>query len=105
MPERTGRLKTLDGVIMLNPDGCPAAGAFPENVWVVMGRESDRIEDFFGPSADVLTAALESPDEAADTRYCVGFDSAREQMVMNGGGAYPVYVSGILRMHMRGLQR
>ena len=105
MPERVGRLRTLDGVIMLSPDGCPAAGAFPENVWVVMGSERDRIEDFFGHSADVLTAALEPTDGDADTRYCVGFDSAQERMVMNGGGAYPVYVSGILRMHMRGLHR
>jgi hypothetical protein len=105
MPERVGRLKTLDGVIMLSPDGCPAAGAFPENVWVVMGSEADRIEDFFGPSADVLTAALETKESDADTRYCVGFDTAQSRMFMNGGGAYPVYVSGILRMHMRGLQK
>jgi hypothetical protein len=103
MSKRLGRLRTLDGVIMLSSDGRPAAGAFPENVWVVMGCEEDCIEDFFGPSADVLTAGLEESIFGDDTRYCVGFDSKRQQMVMNGGGAYPVYVSGLLRVHQKGL--
>ncbi len=94
-----GRLRMLDGVIMLTADGRPASGRFPDNVWVVMGSEQDHIEDFFGPGADVITVGLETSKAAAATRFCVGFDSDRERMVMNSGEAYPVYVSEILRLH------
>ena len=103
MSERTGSLRTLDGVIMLSSDGRPAGGTFPDNVWIVMGRDEDSIEDFFGPSADVLTADLEGDRRDEQTRYCVGFDTSRQKMVMNGDGAYPVYVSGLLRMHGSGI--
>ena len=99
------RLRTLDGVIMLSPDGRPAGGGFPDNVWVVMGEGQDSIEDFFGASRDVLTAGLETKDRDSDTRYCVGFDATRARMVMNGRGAYPVYVSGLLRLHCEGLRK
>ena len=104
MRKRSGCLRTLDGVIMLSSEGGPAGGSFPENVWLVMGSDEDEIEDFFGPSEDILTSGLLDWTPGEDTHYCVGFDSKQEKMVMNGGGAYPVYVSGLLRMHQRGLQ-
>ena len=99
------RLRTLDGVIMLSPDGRPASGAFPDNVWVVMGDEDDSIEEFFGDCEDVLTAGLDGSDLDTETRFCVGFDATRERMVMNGRGVYPVYVSGLLRLHLESNQR
>ncbi|MFQ5766960.1 MAG: hypothetical protein ACE5ID_03130 [Acidobacteriota bacterium] len=96
---RPARLKTLDGVIMLSPDGHPAGGTFPDNVWVVMGTDDDSIEDFFGPSADVLSAELETRPGQVRSRYCVGFDTRKQEVLMNGDGAYPVYVSGLLRLN------
>ncbi len=99
-----GRLRTLDGVIMLDPSGRPAGSAFPGNVWVVMGTAEDSIEDFFGSCDDVLTAAMGDLDVDEGGRYCVGFDADEQNMVMNGGGSYPVYVSGLLRAHRGGLE-
>ena len=101
---REGRLRTLDGVIMLDPFGRPAAGSFPGNVWVVMGTDEDGIEDFFGSCDDVLTAAMGGMDADEGGSYCVGFDSDEQDMVMNGGGSYPVYVSGLLRANRGGLE-
>ena len=103
--ERPNGLRTLDGVIMLNPDGYPAGGVFPGNVWVVMGGDGDSIEEFFGDCDDVITAGLSSSGSSEETRFCVGFDARRERMVMNGYGTYPVYVSGLLRLHLEGRQR
>ncbi|MFQ5718066.1 MAG: hypothetical protein ACE5IK_00820 [Acidobacteriota bacterium] len=100
--ERPRRLTTLDGVIMLSPDGRPAGGSFPDNVWVVMGDEDDSIEDFFGDCDDVITGGLVGDEQTEDTRFCVGFNAGREAMVMNGKGAFPVYVSGLLRLHLQG---
>ena len=91
-------LRALDGVIMLSSDGRPASGLFPDNVWVVMGSDDDCIEEFFGAGRDVLTAGLEGERSGGGTRYCVGFDAGRQRMMMNGDGAYPVYVSGLLRL-------
>ncbi|MFQ5670961.1 MAG: hypothetical protein ACE5HD_10655 [Acidobacteriota bacterium] len=99
-----GRLRALDGVIMLSPDGGPGGGAFPDNLWLVMGQEGDRIEDFFGVCDDVLTADLDHRPREESRHYCVGVDPSRHEMVMNGGGAYPVYVSGLLRMKRKGLR-
>ena len=99
----SGRLRPLDGVIMLTADGRPASGRFPDNVWVVMGSELDNIEDFFGPGADVITVGLETSSVTRSTHFCVGFDAGREHMVMNSREAYPVYVSEILRLHREGL--
>ena len=93
------RMRALDGVIMLSPDGQPAAGVFPENMWLVMGSDADTIEDFFGPSPDVLAAELEKNSNREDATYCVGFSAEDDQMVMNGDGTYPVYVSGLLKLH------
>jgi len=101
---RSSRLRTLDGVIMLSPDGRPAAGAFPDNVWIVMGTDDDSIEDFFGPSGDVLMVGMSDDEISDDTAYCVGFDMERRDMVMNGAGSYPVLVSGLLRAHRGGLE-
>jgi len=101
---REGPLRTLDGVIMLDPSGRPAAGSFPGNVWVVMGTDEDSIEDFFGSCDDVLTAAMGDIDADEGGSYCVGFDSDEQDMVMNGGGSYPVYVSGLLRANRGGLE-
>jgi hypothetical protein len=98
-PKRPSRLRALDGVIMLRADGKPAGGSFPENVWVVMGAQDDDIEDFFGPRGDLLTAHLEQSAADADTRYCVGLSTDRKDMLMNGAGAYPVYVSGLIKLH------
>jgi len=98
------RLRTLDGVIMLDPYGRPPAGSFPGNVWVVMGTDNDSIEDFFGSSDDVLTAAMSETEPDSESFYCVGFDSDDDDIVMNGGGSYPVYVSGLLRAHRGGLE-
>ena len=101
---RETRLRTLDGVIMLDPSGRPAGSSFPGNVWVVMGTEEDSIEDFFGECDDVLTAAMGELDADYGGSYCVGFDSDEQDIVMNGGGSYPVYVSGLLRAHRGGLE-
>ena len=98
--QRPGGLRTLDGVIMLASDGRPAGGAFPDNVWVVMGGDGDSIEEFFGDSDDVITAGLTEPEDRGGTRFCVGFDTRRDKMVMNGDGAFPVYVSGLLKLHL-----
>ena len=98
-------LRTLDGVIMLSPDGRPAGGSFPDNVWVVMGGEADSVEEFFGDCDDVITAGLSEPAAREETRFCVGFDTRRDTMVMNGCGAFPVYVSGLLRLHLEGNNR
>jgi hypothetical protein len=89
---------------MLDPSGRPAAGSFPGNVWVVMGTDEDSIEDFFGSCDDVLTAAMGDLETEAGGNYCVGFDSDEQNMVMNGGGSYPVYVSGLLRANRGGLE-
>ena len=90
---------------MLSPDGHPAGGSFPDNVWVVMGGDEDSIEEFFGGSDDVITAGLSEPAVRDDTRFCVGFDTRRDTMVMNGCGAFPVYVSGLLKLHLGGDNR
>jgi len=100
----SGRLRTIDGVIMLDPSGRPAAGSFPGNVWIVMGTDEDSIEDFFGSCDDVLTAAMGDMDTGERGSYCVGFDPNEQDMIMNGGGSYPVYVSGLLRANRGGLE-
>lgn len=102
--QKASRLRTLDGVIMLDPSGRPAAGSFPGNVWIVMGTDEDSIEDFFGSCDDVLTAAMGGTDAGVGGSYCVGFDSEAQDIVMNGGGSYPVYVSGLLRANRGGLE-
>ena len=96
-------LRTLDGVIMLDPFGRPPAGPFPDNVWVVMGTAEDCIEDFFGPCDDVLTADIGEFKSEEDACYCVGFEGEDQDIVLNGGGSYPVYVSGLLRANRGGL--
>jgi hypothetical protein len=96
-------LRTLDGVIMLDPFGRPPAGPFPDNVWVVMGTAEDCIEDFFGPCDDVLTADIGEFESEEDACYCVGFEGEDQDIVLNGGGSYPVYVSGLLRANRGGL--
>jgi len=96
-------LRTLDGVIMLDPLGRPPAGPFPYNVWVVMGTADDSIEDFFGPSDDVLMTGMDEFETDEGTCYCVGFDGEDQDIVLNGGGSYPVYVSGLLRANRGGL--
>lgn len=90
---------------MLSSDGRPAGGSFPDNVWIVMGGDGDSIEEFFGDSDDVITAGLTEPEVSDETRFCVGFDTRRETMVMNGCGAFPVYVSGLLKLHLGGDNR
>lgn len=102
--QKASRLRTLDGVIMLDPSGRPAAGSFPGNVWIVMGTDEDSIEDFFGSCDDVLTAAMGGTDAGVGGSYCVSFDSEAQDIVMNGGGSYPVYVSGLLRANRGGLE-
>ena len=88
---------------MLDPSGRPPAGPFPDNVWVVMGTADDCIEDFFGPCDDVLMADISEFEDPDDARYCVGFEGEEKDIVLNGGGSYPVYVSGLLRANRGGL--
>ena len=76
-------LRTLDGVIMLSPDGRPAGGSFPDNVWVVMGGEADSVEEFFGDCDDVITAEPNHPRVGTEVAF------------YEGRFCYPLEITGI----------